>query len=187
VGKPDTIHPSGKTAFTIYEDEQMNFKTIGIIAASLFVLTACGQFPGGRGDPDSYNTGATSGTADPKSVAYFNETIGDRVLFPVNESTLTAEATAILNGQANWLLQYTDKTVTIEGHADEQGTREYNLALGARRASAVQNYLVSRGVADNRIRTVTYGKERPLAICSDESCWSKNRRAVTVVAGGLNS
>jgi peptidoglycan-associated lipoprotein len=121
------------------------------------------------------------------SLAYFQQTIGDRVLFVVDQSTLSPEATGILDGQANWLLQNTQYVVTIEGHADEQGTREYNLALGARRASAVQNYLVSRGVADNRVKTVTYGKERPIAICSTEECWSKNRRAVTVVSSGLGS
>ncbi len=165
----------------------MNFRTTAIIAASLLALAACSTPADTTTDPNGFGTGAAGTAADPASVAYFKESIGDRVLFPVNESTLTAEATNTLNGQANWLLQYTDKTITVQGHADEQGTREYNLALGARRASAVQNYLVSRGVADNRIRTITYGKERPLAICSDESCWSKNRRAVTVVAGGLNS
>lgn len=164
----------------------MNFKTTTFIAAALFTLTACSTPPGSATDPNGFGTGGMA-ASDPTSVAYFQETIGDRVLFAVNQHTLSPEATSILNGQANWLLQYTDRTVTIEGHADEQGTREYNLALGARRASAVQNYLVSRGVADNRIKTVTYGKERPIEICSTEACWSKNRRAVTVVAGGLNS
>jgi len=92
-----------------------------------------------------------------------------------------------LNRQAEWLLANPQNTVTIEGHADEQGTREYNLALGARRAASVQNYLISRGLTDARIKTVTFGKERPLAVCSDEACWSKNRRSVTLVAGGLGS
>ncbi len=166
----------------------MNFKSASFIMASLLALSACSTPTDPTADPNGFGTGGVNGSAsDPASVAYFNETVGDRVLFPVNESTLTAEATKTLNGQANWLLQYTDKTITVEGHADEQGTREYNLALGARRASAVQNYLVSRGVADNRIRTVTYGKERPIEICSQEACWAKNRRAVTVVAGGLSS
>jgi peptidoglycan-associated lipoprotein len=166
----------------------MNFRNASFILAGLVALTACTTPPGSTADPNGFGTGGANGVAsDPASVAYFEQTVGDRVLFPVNESTLTAEATRTLNGQANWLLQYTDKTITVEGHADEQGTREYNLALGARRASAVQNYLVSRGVADNRIRTVTYGKERPIEICSQEACWAKNRRAVTVVAGGLSS
>ena len=90
------------------------------------------------------------------------------MLFAVDQSTLSPEATDVLNGQANWLLQNTQYVVTIEGHADEQGTREYNLALGARRASAVQNYMVSRGIADNRVKTLSWGKERPIEICSSE-------------------
>jgi len=166
----------------------MNFKKTGAIIVCLFALSACGDNPFGRQDQNGGQTGSGVNIAsNPSSVAYFQQTVGDRVLFVVNQSSLTSEGIATLNGQANWLLQYTDNTVTIEGHADEQGTREYNLALGARRASAVQNYLVSRGVADNRIKTITFGKERPIEICSEESCWSRNRRAVTVVAGGLNS
>jgi len=149
-------------------------------------LTACGdRFPDGAGG----NIGGiqTGSVNDPTSLAYFQQTIGDRVLFAVDQSTLSPEATDVLNGQANWLLQNTQYVVTIEGHADEQGTREYNLALGARRASAVQNYLVSRGIADNRVKTLSWGKERPIEICSSEDCWSKNRRAVTVVGAGLGS
>ncbi len=113
---------------------------------------------------------------------FFVASVGDRVLFEVDQTTLSPEAMSILDAQAGWMAQNTEATALIEGHADEQGTREYNLALGARRASAVQNYLVSRGVADNRLRTVTYGKERPIEICSTETCWSKNRRAVTIVS-----
>ena len=92
-----------------------------------------------------------------------------------------------LVGQAEWLLTNTEYSVIVEGHADEQGTREYNLALGARRANAVQEYLVSRGVSPARVRTVSYGKERPIEICSDESCYAQNRRAVTVVTAGAGS
>jgi len=162
----------------------MRFLKLGAALLFVVVLSGCETNPFASGNPDDYRVGGNVG--DPASVAYFNEAVGDRVLFVVDQSTLSPQAIEILNGQANWLLQYTDRTVTIEGHADEQGTREYNLALGARRASAVQNYLVSRGVADNRIKTITYGKERPIEICSDESCWSKNRRGVTVVNSGLN-
>jgi peptidoglycan-associated lipoprotein len=92
-----------------------------------------------------------------------------------------------LDGQANWLNQNSDYQAIIEGHADEQGTREYNVALGARRANAAREYLVSRGVSGNRLRTVSYGKERPIEVCSQEACYAKNRRAVTVLAGGLSS
>ncbi|MET4128575.1 peptidoglycan-associated lipoprotein Pal [Roseovarius sp. MBR-6] len=137
------------------------------------------------------NNGAGAGLAgsasDPTSPAYFQQAIGDRVLFAVDQSTLSREAQATLDGQAQWLMTNRDFTAVIEGHADEQGTREYNLALGARRANAVQEYLVSRGVAGNRLRVVSFGKERPIEICSDESCYAKNRRAVTVLAAGLGS
>ena len=127
------------------------------------------------------------GPSDPTSPAYFQQAIGDRVLFLVDQSTLTAEARATLDAQAQWLLQNTDYAAVIEGHADEQGTREYNLALGGRRANAVREYLISRGVAGNRLQFVTYGKERPIEICSEEACYAKNRRAVTVIAGSAIS
>lgn len=142
-------------------------------------LGAGGLGAGGLG------TGAIGGAFDPRSPAYFQGTIGDRVLFAVDQSTLGSEARTTLAGQAGWLTQNPEYTAIIEGHADEQGTREYNLALGARRASAVQEYLVNAGVAPGRLRTVSYGKERPIEICSDEVCYSRNRRAVTVVAAGL--
>lgn len=136
---------------------------------------AAGQFDNsGLGDPN-----------DPTSLAYFQQTVGDRVLFVVDQSTLTPQAMVTLDEQSSWLANNPEFTAIIEGHADERGTQEYNLALGARRASAVQDYLVSRGVAPGRLRTVTYGKERPLEICSDEACYSQNRRAVTVLTAGL--
>ena len=164
------------------------FKKLSIAAICVVGLTACGSNPPGGYGAAGANGGIQPGSAsDPTSLAYFQQTIGDRILFVVDQSTLSPEATVILDGQANWLLQNTQYVVTIQGHADEQGTREYNLALGARRASAAQNYLVSRGVADNRVKTVTFGKERPIEICSTEDCWSKNRRAVTIVNSGLSS
>ncbi len=122
---------------------------------------------------------------DPTSTAYFQQAVGDRVLFAVDQATLTAVGQATLDGQATWLLTNTDYTAVIEGHADEQGTREYNLALGARRANAAQEYLISKGVPASRLRVVSYGKERPIEVCSNEACYAKNRRAVTVLAGGL--
>lgn len=139
---------------------------------------------GGPGGPGGIDTSGLGSPSDPRSVAYFNQTIGDRVLFAVDQSTLTPEAQQILSGQAQWLNTNTQYTAIIEGHADEQGTREYNLALGERRANAVREYLVSQGVAGTRLRTISYGKERPLAICSDETCYQQNRRAVTVLAAG---
>ena len=124
---------------------------------------------------------------DSTSVAYFQGQIGDRVLFVVDTSTLTPEAETILADQARFLMANGDYTAIIEGHADERGTQEYNLALGARRAAAVQDFLVSQGVAPNRLRTVTYGKERPIEICSDEACYAQNRRAVTVLGAGAGA
>src|SRR5699024_8430561 len=100
---------------------------------------------------------------------------------------LTPEAQATLNSQAQWLLTNTDYNAIIEGHADEQGTREYNLALGARRANSVEEYLIAQGVPASRLRTVSYGKERPIALCSNESCYAKNRRAVTVISVGASA
>ena len=89
----------------------------------------------------------------------------------------------ILDSQAQWLTQFPNTRITVEGHADERGTREYNLALGARRAAATRDFLIARGVASNRLRTISYGKERPVAVCDDISCWSQNRRAVTTLGG----
>ncbi|MCL4121197.1 UNVERIFIED_CONTAM: hypothetical protein GTU68_018346 [Idotea baltica] len=124
---------------------------------------------------------------NPASPQFFSQTIGDRVLFEVDTSTLTAAGRSTLDGQAGWLQTNSDYLAVIEGHADEQGTREYNLALGARRANAVREYLISRGVASSRIRTVSYGKERPIAVCSEESCYAQNRRAVTIISIGQSS
>ncbi len=94
---------------------------------------------------------------------------------------LTPQARATLEKQAQWLTQYSQYTFTIEGHADERGTREYNIALGARRSQAARDYLAARGIHPSRMRTISYGKERPVAVCNDISCWSQNRRAVTVL------
>ena len=161
-------------------------------------LAACNnpdRYGAGGLDPNAAAGGAgsgidTSGLGDPNnpnSVAYFNQTIGDRVLFAVDQSNLSDTARNVLAGQARWMQGNPDYAVIIEGHADEQGTREYNLALGARRASAVQNYLISQGVSASRLRTVSYGKERPLEVCTDEACYSQNRRAVTVLSVGAGA
>ncbi|WP_028033592.1 peptidoglycan-associated lipoprotein Pal [Chelativorans sp. J32] len=123
------------------------------------------------------------GTAAPGSRQEFTVAIGDRIFFDTDSSVIRADAQATLARQAQWLNQYPSYTVTVEGHADERGTREYNLALGARRAAAARDFLVSRGVAASRIQTISYGKERPVAVCDDISCWSQNRRGVTVLNG----
>ena len=121
--------------------------------------------------------GAYGGTLPGSSVS-------DRVLFAVDQTTLSPEAIGILNAQIGWLTQNPTAPILIEGHADERGTGEYNMALGSSRASAVRNYMVSQGIPDSRISIITYGRERPVATCDDEGCWSQNRRAVTVVTGG---
>jgi peptidoglycan-associated lipoprotein len=123
----------------------------------------------------------TSSSATPGSQQDFVVNVGDRVFFETDSSELTEQARATLDKQAQWLNNYSRYAFTIEGHADERGTREYNIALGARRAQTVREYLVSRGIAAQRMRTISYGKERPVAVCDDISCWSQNRRAVTVL------
>lgn len=111
----------------------------------------------------------------------FSVNVGDIVYFSTDSSDLTPEARTTLQKQAQWLQQYPQFTITVEGHADERGTREYNIALGARRATSVRNFLARNGVKASRIRTISYGKERPVAVCDDISCWSQNRRAQTVL------
>ncbi len=162
---------------------------LSLIALAALGLAACSDNSSfDNAGAGGANGGFASGSAsDPTSVAYFQQTVGDRVFFAVDQSTLSAQATSVLDQQATWLMTNAAYTVVIEGHADEQGTREYNLALGARRANSVQEYLVSRGVSPARVRTVSYGKERPLALCSAESCYAENRRSVTVVTAGGNS
>lgn len=170
----------------------MNYLSKTILLCAGMALAACSnpdRFADGSGGAGGMYNGAGAGMAgsaqDPASPVYFQQTVGDRVLFAVDQSTLSSEAQATLNGQAQWLMTNSDYSAVIEGHADEQGTREYNLALGARRANSVHEYLVSRGVAGNRLKVVSYGKERPIELCADEACYSKNRRAVTVISMGL--
>ncbi len=124
---------------------------------------------------------AMAGAATPGSQQDFVVNVGDRVFFDTDSSELSEQARATLDKQVQWLNNYNRYAFTIEGHADERGTREYNIALGARRAQTVREYLISRGVQAQRIRTISYGKERPVAVCNDISCWSQNRRAVTVL------
>jgi peptidoglycan-associated lipoprotein len=126
-------------------------------------------------------TGAMAAAAAPGSQQDFVVNVGDRVFFDTDSSDLSVQARATLDKQAEWLGHYDRYAFTIEGHADERGTREYNIALGARRAQTVRDYLISRGVSAQRMRTISYGKERPVAVCDDISCWSQNRRAVTVL------
>ena len=165
----------------------ISFRATALILTAAMALSACAQ-GGLRDGDDAVNLnsaqGAFGSVSDPRSIAYFNQIVGDRVLVAVDQSSLDGASMSVLDGQAEWLMSNPEFTALVEGHADEQGTREYNLALGARRAAAVRDYLVSRGVAANRINTISFGKERPIEICSDESCYSQNRRAVTVLSAG---
>ena len=148
-----------------------------ILIASAMLVAACANNPN---DPNA--AGASAST--PGSAQDFVVNVGDRVFFDSDSSELNSQARATLDKQATWLNQYSRYSFTIEGHADERGTREYNIALGARRAQATRDYLISRGVSGQRMRTISYGKERPVAVCNDISCWSQNRRAVTVLNAG---
>ncbi len=124
-----------------------------------------------------------TGSATPGSQQDFTLNVGDRVFFTTDSSSLTGEARATLDKQATWLARYPNYSITVEGHADERGTREYNIALGARRASATRDYLASRGINRGNIRTISYGKERPVAVGSDLTSLNQNRRAVTLLGG----
>ena len=120
--------------------------------------------------------------SDPGSIAFFKNNVGDRVLFSIDQSDIDQSGRDILLAQVDWLKVNSDYKIIIEGHADERGTREYNLALGARRANSAREFLVSRGIESSRIKTVSFGKERPAELCSNENCYSENRRAVSVVS-----
>lgn len=166
----------------------MNGFRIAAAAVVIAGLAACAKVPAPLvTDPyaGSRYTGTLPGGVLPGATAEdFRRTAGDTVWFPENDATLDGTARATLVRQAQWLKQHGSFSTVIEGHSDEQGTREYNLALGARRASAVQEYLISQGVESGRIRTSSFGKERPTEVCSAPECQVRNRRAVTVVAPG---
>ena len=136
---------------------------------------------------DADPTNAMGAAAAPGSQQDFVVNVGDRVFFDTDSTDLSQQARATLDKQAEWLGHYSQYSFTIEGHADERGTREYNFALGERRAQAVHDYLAAKGISPSRMRTISYGKERPVAVCDDISCWSQNRRAVTVLNGAPTS
>ena len=155
-----------------------------ILFITLWMLAACSNSgnPFGGSSNDTVFGNNMGDVSNPTSPAYFQQAIGDRVFFAIDQSSLSPEGMDLLNSQATWLMTNGDYEIIVEGHADEQGTRDYNVALGARRANSVKEYLNSLGVAASRIQTVSYGKERPIEICSKESCYSVNRRAVTVLS-----
>lgn len=173
----------------------MRFKILSVLAATM-MLAACAE--DGKVGGDKSGTGNTVAAVnkpqgdsaaqtpvvsrpEPGTKEEFVAEVGDRIFFGFDQSSLSADAQATLDRQAAWLRKYGSARISIEGHCDERGTREYNLALGERRSSAVRDYLVARGIDSSRIDTISYGKERPVAFGGDESAWSQNRRGVTVV------
>ena len=163
---------------------------LGIV---LFAIAGCdGAMMGKKKDstPGDELEPADIGSVDefamnsaPDSIEYFSGIVGDSILFEVDSSVISPEYEIVLMDQVAWVLTYPGYSITIEGHADERGTREYNLALGARRAESVRNFMILQGVDLENIDSVSYGKERPYAACSEESCWSQNRRGVTILTG----
>jgi peptidoglycan-associated lipoprotein len=177
------------------QGRQMTYVTKALLVMAVLATAACNANAnrfggaGGAGGAGAGGIGTTGlgSPSDPNSPAYFNQTIGDRVFFAVDSTTLTPEAQAVLRQQAVWLMNNPSFTAIVEGHADEQGTREYNLGLSERRANAARDFLVTQGVASNRLLVNFYGKDRPVAVCPNESCWSQNRRVVTVLGAGGTS
>lgn len=158
-----------------------------VLGVSLaLMVAACAKKPPADtppppGDAPTQTDGGVTDAPVPGSQQHFLANVSsDRVFFDLDQYDVDAEDRATLESQATWLKQFPNVRVTIEGHADERGTREYNLALGERRANAAKNYLASLGIAESRISTISYGKERPDALGSDEASWARNRRAVTV-------
>jgi peptidoglycan-associated lipoprotein len=148
-------------------------KALSALAAML-LIAACSS-------NETQTASAATTTVTPGSVGDFRQNVGDRVFFDTDSSTVREDGRQTLNRQAEWLKKYGNYQITIEGHCDERGTREYNLALGERRANAARQYLIAQGVPASRIKTVSYGKERPDPVGSDEAAWARNRRAVTAL------
>jgi peptidoglycan-associated lipoprotein len=163
----------------------MRLKALSLLAA-VSLLAACETAPDNGANTagsasGTQTTGTTTSGVRPGSEQDFVANVGDRVWFAYDKSVVTGEGRKILERQADWLKKYPNVTVTVEGHCDERGTREYNLALGERRATAVKNVLVALGIPANRMTTISYGKERPAVVGSNEAAWAQNRRGVTVV------
>ncbi len=141
--------------------------------AAMILIAACSN--------DQQAAAPATTTVTPGSVADFRQNVGDRVFFDTDQSTVREDGRATLSKQAEWLKKYGNYQITVEGHCDERGTREYNLALGERRANAARQYLIAQGIPAARIKTVSFGKERPDPVGSDEGAWARNRRAVTAL------
>ncbi|MBS0273521.1 MAG: peptidoglycan-associated lipoprotein Pal [Proteobacteria bacterium] len=157
--------------------------------SSVLTLAACTDKPKAveTAPPPASMSSSTTSSIVPGSAEDLRVNVGDTVHFDYDAYNITSEDRSVLQRQAAWLAKYPSIRVTVEGHCDERGTREYNLALGARRANSVKEYLVSLGVSAGRVETISYGKERPICTQSDESCWAQNRRGVTTITGGANS
>ena len=155
--------------------------TTNPIAIAMIAMLAISGCASKKAPNSAADLGLNANNATPGSSQDFTLNVGDRIFFDTDSSVIRADAQQTLAKQAQWLNRYPNYKITVEGHADERGTREYNIALGARRATTTHDYLVSKGIAANRMRTISYGKERPVAVCNDISCWSQNRRAVTVI------
>lgn len=157
----------------------MNFMKTLMVAGLAVGLAACAT----QNDLGQDASGILDGiTAQPGTVAEFQQIVGDSVLFETNQTSVNETGKALLDKQYAWLVQYGVTSIQVEGHADERGTRQYNIALGARRAASVKSYFATVGFT-GPITTLSYGKERPISLCDNISCWSQNRRAVTVVLG----
>ncbi len=172
----------------------MRFKSLVVVFAALFLVAACESTTSEKGDASGKGVASDKGamavkksgkdfSIKPGSSQDLIVNVGDRVFFGFDKSSLTADSRATLEKQAAWMKKYPSVGVSLEGHADERGTREYNLALGDRRANSAKDYLVALGISPNRVKTISYGKERPVALGHEESSWSQNRRAVMVVSG----
>jgi peptidoglycan-associated lipoprotein len=155
---------------------------LAAVCCCFLALAACSK----KNTPDLEAGTGGIGQARPGSEQDFATNVGDRIYFIVDQSDLTPEGQEILTKQAQWLQQYSNVVVQVEGHSDERGTREYNIALSARRATATREFLIAQGVNPKRISSIAYGKERPAALCDAEQCWTQNRRAVTVITGGAS-
>ncbi|HWK13708.1 MAG TPA: peptidoglycan-associated lipoprotein Pal [Rhizobiaceae bacterium] len=156
---------------------------VAVALVAMLAVAGCASKNNVPNNAAELGLGGGAGAGAPGSQQEFTVSIGDRIFFDTDSSSIRADAQQTLSRQAQWLQRYTNYSITVEGHADERGTREYNLALSARRAAATRDFLAARGVPASRIRTISYGKERPVAVCDNISCWSQNRRAVTVLGG----
>jgi peptidoglycan-associated lipoprotein len=176
-GRSDNLNPR------LLKEKNMRVRMLGLLAA-VALLAACESAPETTGQ--ATGAGAATPAAQPAgprpgSNEDLRANVGDRIFFDTDKSDIKPEARRTLERQAEWLKKYPNVTVTVEGHCDERGTREYNLALGERRANAAKNVLVALGIPANRVTTISYGKERPAVVGSNEQAWAQNRRDVTIV------